>query len=1312
MSVDGNTTTFEYFPAGWLKKVTTAQGRATSYTYDGAGRVLTITAADSGVTTTTYDNAGRVLSVTDSTAAVTTNTYSSGRLVSTAKPGKPATSYTYDALGRLAKVTDPTGEEVEVSYGVLGRIESRTDTAGRVTSYGYDTSGRVTRVTAPGGGETDTTYNANGQVVTVADPVDRQTTFSYLANGLVDEVTAPDGGVTSFGYDALGRQVSVTDPTGRTSTQTFTDAGRVASKTDPGGVVTTYGYDNSGRPVSATTPAGTTVVGYNDDGLAVSVTNPEGETWTQSYNAAGLGWVSTDPAGVTTTQLWSTRGELLSRQVSGRGAETFQYNPDGTLDVVSDGLGNETSYTYDDAGRLITRTTPAGVELWGYTNGELTTYVPPVLGGTAHPTTYRYDTAGRLDKIVDGSARSQTHTFNAAGDVTSTAFSDGVNVVTHTLGYDSAGRHSTTVTPWGTEPSTYDLAGRVTSTGTTDGRVARYLYDTGGRVAQLTTPDGLEINYSYDTAGRVSKLTPNATMTDWFNADNGAGADPNKWTRQHVSGGSSAVQYNRLRMATTNTTGSSTAVTSIAAQAANSETTISYQVESTSPANASTFAIYARQNATGTDSYRLEVPSDATTASLIKRVGGTDTTLSTFTLPPAGSEIRMQLKTNGNQISARAWLNGAPTPGTWDVAVTDSSVTAAGATQLKWTRNAGTNAVTIDGYRQLNTGTALTPFVTYTYDNASRVIAETLPGGSSRGYTYDDAQLIQTTQTAPGANRTTNLGYDTAGAVNTIAVVGGESATFGYDNAGQLTSTTPGSGPAQSWTYDTAGRRTSQTIGSATTSYTYNTQSQLTTIDHPSGPDTTITYDNAGRRLNETTGTDTVDYTYNPLGQTATITRANNGTTITKEDRAYNSDGLLHRVTTTGPSDSFLRYVKYDWDINQPIPQIVSLLDGSSNNALVHGPAGLVASTKGNTPTVFATDALGSIINSTGQSFANATSYDPWGNPTGAATTAAPKLGYRSELNTQTGLYLRARDYNPTTGTFTTTDPLDDIPGTPTSGNPYHYVNNNPINWQDPLGLAPGIGLPGDLDFTLNKGSWDPVEMIGNDCSRFNTALEMACFAVTYWGTTRGFSCGELDIDHVITCTSAQSYVRRKDLHSAFQRIKQYVGVVETAVTAALSGGLGAGANFAINGIEFISSLESVAKGDMTDVDVVGVGFSKLVQIISKGRVHTTPQIITPRGTGAVDDAFGAGDAMASRYLRAMSDSPVDIPKGWTPRVADNGKGVVFQRPGATGNADMIRVMDPTSQYPNGYIRIYNSHGQPVDLAGKPGPPSATHIPR
>lgn len=54
---------------------------------------------------------------------------------------------------------------------------------------------------------------------------------------------------------------------------------------------------------------------------------------------------------------------------------------------------------------------------------------------------------------------------------------------------------------------------------------------------------------------------------------------------------------------------------------------------------------------------------------------------------------------------------------------------------------------------------------------------------------------------------------------------------------------------------------------------------------------------------------------------------------------------------------------------------------------------------------------------------------------------------------------------------------------------------------------------------------------------------------------------------------------------------------------------------------------------------------------------------------------------------------------------------MTYQRPGAVGNADSIRVMEPTRKYSGGYFRYYNEHGQPLDVHGKPGPPSATHIP-
>lgn len=77
----------------------------------------------------------------------------------------------------------------------------------------------------------------------------------------------------------------------------------------------------------------------------------------------------------------------------------------------------------------------------------------------------------------------------------------------------------------------------------------------------------------------------------------------------------------------------------------------------------------------------------------------------------------------------------------------------------------------------------------------------------------------------------------------------------------------------------------------------------------------------------------------------------------------------------------------------------------------------------------------------------------------------------------------------------------------------------------------------------------------------------------------------------------------------------------------------------------------------------------------------------------------------------AADDLP-GVVKGWGQRTADNGKGTVWQEPGATGNANSIRTMDPNAQYRNGYVRFYNARGQPIGLDGKPGPNSATRIPR
>lgn len=53
----------------------------------------------------------------------------------------------------------------------------------------------------------------------------------------------------------------------------------------------------------------------------------------------------------------------------------------------------------------------------------------------------------------------------------------------------------------------------------------------------------------------------------------------------------------------------------------------------------------------------------------------------------------------------------------------------------------------------------------------------------------------------------------------------------------------------------------------------------------------------------------------------------------------------------------------------------------------------------------------------------------------------------------------------------------------------------------------------------------------------------------------------------------------------------------------------------------------------------------------------------------------------------------------------------MWQKYGSSGNSDSMRIMDPTARYPNGYVRYYNEHGQPINLDGKPGSYPETHFP-
>jgi hypothetical protein len=100
-------------------------------------------------------------------------------------------------------------------------------------------------------------------------------------------------------------------------------------------------------------------------------------------------------------------------------------------------------------------------------------------------------------------------------------------------------------------------------------------------------------------------------------------------------------------------------------------------------------------------------------------------------------------------------------------------------------------------------------------------------------------------------------------------------------------------------------------------------------------------------------------------------------------------------------------------------------------------------------------------------------------------------------------------------------------------------------------------------------------------------------------------------------------------------------------------------------------------------------------------------EAITAAGRSPVNVLLSSGRT----FVTTPGGRTYDIPAGWPGRVAENGKGLVFQKPGSTGNDDMIRIMDPTATHPNGYARVHNEYGQPVDVNGKPKSRAETHIP-
>jgi len=503
-----NTTTV-YDVNEFRAQITDAEGRVTSYVNDGLGQPTSITrgAGSSTASTSSYswNTAWRVPNqivepgVTTDYVWSPTGTLTSRTLTDTTTHTSPYTTsgqsrkwtYTYGTAGLLTSVNGPlsgTGDTVNYTYDALGYVQTVTNELGQVTTVDtINSRGQPTLVTDANGVKTALSYDALGRLLTITTDslgAAAVTTITYDAIGQITKVTKADGSWQSFSYDGARRLTTVTNNSGETTTyvrdamggatsitrrkadstttftrtQTFDELGRLLRAIGANASTWGFGYDKTDSLVVVTDPR-SNLYSYGFDALnrLISETNEDSEVVQVTRNGLHAITGYTDPRSLTTSYVRNGFGEVIQSVSPDRGTTVYQRDARGLITQKADGRGIVTNHTYDNAGRILTRSFPSDSSL--------------NVGWTYDDVTSGNKGKGRLTGMSDASGTTSWF-YDARGNVLSEALV---------------------------------IAGKR--------YVVAYAYDLVNKVTKITYPSGRIIDIARDATGRVGGITTKQTAT-------------------------------------------------------------------------------------------------------------------------------------------------------------------------------------------------------------------------------------------------------------------------------------------------------------------------------------------------------------------------------------------------------------------------------------------------------------------------------------------------------------------------------------------------------------------------------------------------------------------------------------------------------------------------------------------------------------------------------------------------------------------------------------------------------------------------------
>jgi RHS repeat-associated protein len=716
-------------------------------------------------------------------------------------------------------------------------------------------------------------------------------------------------------------------------------------------------------------------------------------------------WVDSNP-----TDLYDPNGHHTSFEYDSRGNLIKVTSPHPDPNILTGFV--ETNYAYDVKDNLISKKDSLN-NTWIYTYDDRN-HLTKIKSPLGNETTMTYDSKGQLTQITDANGKIITFTYDSFGNVKT--MTDALGNTTM-MSYDSTSINRTSIT---------DARGNTT----------QLVYDKNDRLTKVTYPDGTSKTFTYDCCADNSMTDENGNTTAFTR-------DP----MLHIT-------------------------------------------QVTNPLGEVTQQEFDKNG-------NLVSITDPLAHTMTKNYDAANRLLSITN--PKGHTVQMGYDPNGNLISLKD-ERGKQTTFTYDYNNLPLSTTdplGHGVDRIR------------DALGRVITGTnARGGKIDFTYDADGRITKKTYNGVTAASYGYDAVGNLITVTDSTGTTtytynarkevtgigypdgKTLSLIYDPVGNISSITYPGGLVVSYTYDNRNRVAGIT-WDGNSMTYSYDGVGNVTKEVRSNGTESaYVYDANGDITQIQHKKGSNSfgQMTY------TRDATGNTTQETKTLPISSVITTqsisTTYNNANQIIKwgsDSYTYDNDGNVTSITGT---ESFS--AMYDHE-DRPI----SITRNGVTTTYIYDGIGIRTKAVTGTQThnyhydpigklVFETDTIGQIIayyiysgvrlsamkyssvsyfyhfDNTGNTIALtdgsgninlAYAYEPFGrvsNKSSSIPNPFTYVGAYGVMDEGGGLYfMKNRYYDGKTGRFIQRDPIGFVGG----NNLYTYVENQPVDFIDPIGL-------------------------------------------------------------------------------------------------------------------------------------------------------------------------------------------------------------------------------------------------------------------